>query len=369
MAAADGISVPSLALELEERLKREAASWAPPADASSIPLATDVDMPVLDLGAFFATNRVDELERAAAALRVVGEQVGFHLVVGHGVPEEVIDGAFGAARAFHALPAADKQACAMGQHGVGYLPVGHRKLPARDTGNTNEAFVVKHEPGPRDVRLEHAPWPAPLGAGFRAAVERFCAEMCALCVRMLPLYAVALGLAPSFFARAFERPMYRARLTHYPPTPAGAFGIHPHVDTSFVTVLAASSPGLVFYSARTQRWVRARAVPGALVVNTGQLLAQLTNDRWMATRHYVLNAPAEGAADAAADAPPQPGSDSAARDAEQQRTPPARYALPFFFNATPTVRMAVVPTCCSADDPPRYPPTSYLEGQGVAQGE
>lgn len=32
-------------------------------------------------------------------------------------------------------------------------------------------------------------------------------------------------------------------------------------------------------------------------------------------------------------------------------------------------RSQVVPSCCSETNPARYPPTSYLDGQGVAQGE
>jgi len=86
------------------------------------------------------------------------------------------------------------------------------------------------------------------------------------------------------------------------------------------------------------------------VVNFGELLSQVTNDAWPATRHYALSA-VDGTADGV------------------DRDSSPRFALPFFFNATPTHRMAVVPTCCSEDNPPRHPPASYLEGQGVQQGE
>jgi isopenicillin N synthase-like dioxygenase len=46
-----------------------------------------------------------------------------------------------------------------------------------------------------------------------------------------------------------------------------------------------------------------------------------------------------------------------------------RLSIPFFFNATADFRQAVVPTTVSADRPAKYPPTSYLDGQGVVQGE
>ena len=95
-------------------------------------------------------------------------------------------------------------------------------------------------------------------------------------------------------------------------------------------------------------WVRAPHRARHLVINSGELLAQVSNDTWPATRHYAVFARGEAAAAAAG---------AAGEDCDEE---PDRYSLPFFFNATPTYRMAVVPTCCSPENPPKYPPLSYL---------
>lgn len=197
--------------------------------------------------------------------------------------------------------------------------------------------------------------------GFRETVEAYCGAMEALAKRMLPVYAVALGLRPSYFEDAFQAPLYRLRLSLYQPTPPGEYGINPHVDTSFFTILRPSGPGLVVHSGASGGWVRApsRDDDDAFIVNFGELLSQITNDTWPATRHYALHTPVTvRASTTQRNEDPQPPCE-----------PPPRMALPFFFNATPTHRMAVLPTCCDADHPPKYPPLSYLEGQGVAQGE
>lgn len=47
----------------------------------------------------------------------------------------------------------------------------------------------------------------------------------------------------------------------------------------------------------------------------------------------------------------------------------SRYSIPFFFNANPNYVMHCVPTCYSDDNPAKYPPISYAQSQGVAQGE
>lgn len=368
------------AVATEARLREEAASWDAPTDASTIPWAAPEDIPVINLGPYLAGEE-GALEAAAAQLRAAALSTGFHYIVGHGVPRAAVDDAFDAAVRFHRLPDEQKEALAMDaaparpgevRAGCGYLREANTKLPARPKPNMNAAFVVKRECGPRDVTLEKMPWPDEVGAcaaasGFRTAVEAYCGEMERLARSMLPVYATALGLAPDFFDGAFEQPLYRLRLSRYAPTPPGEYGINPHVDTSFFTILRPSAAGLVVQTRGGGRsgWVRAPfRGDDSFVVNFGELLAQVTNDTWPATRHYALNgAGAVDVADGPEGDPDRAG--AAARDGDDG----ARYALPFFFNATPTHRMAVVPTCCSAENPPRYPPTSYLEGQGVLQGE
>jgi len=343
------------AAKMEQALQADAASWKTPSCLAEIPIAEPSEMPALDLGPFLSATAagreqdvVQERKRLAEQLRNIGEKIGFHCVVNHGVPDSVLEEAFAATRSFHALAKEEKLRYEMdreGRSGVGYLGVNNWKLPARPRSNCNECFIVKRELGPRNITLDHMPWPEDVaeaafsGAEFRKAVLGCSHAFERLALAMLPIYAEALGLPPEYFDSAFASPMYRLRLAHYPPV-TSEFGINPHVDTSFFTILAATGPGLVIHSPARDQWVQARNITGGLIVNTGQLLAQITNDRWVATKHYALNSENED-----------------------------RYSIPFFFNATASAAMPVVPTCCSEEDPPKYPPVSYLESQGVAQGE
>lgn len=344
------------AVETEARLRAEAAAWLAPANTFDLPWASAADVPSIDIGHYLTSGSRESLDSVAAQLRAAALSTGFMHLVGHGVAREVVARAFEAARSFHeSLPADAKAALSMDgtpaspeevRAGCGYLHDGNRKLPARPKPNMNAAFVVKRECGPRNVTLSRMPWPDELAfpqlSGFRGAVEAYCEAMERLALRMLPIFAVALGLPSDYFEPAFAAPLFRLRLSRYAPTPAGEYGINPHVDTSFFTILRPSASGLVVQKRASGEWLRVpfREDEDSFVVNFGELLSQATNDLWPATRHYAVNG--EGS---------------------------ARYALPFFFNATPTYRMAVLPTCCSADNPPRYPPVSYLEGQGVQQGE
>ncbi len=77
-------------------------------------------------------------------------------------------------------------------------------------------------------------------------------------------------------------------MTHYPHQDGpieDEFGLAPHTDTSFLTLLAPNDvPGL---SIRTQsgKWIDAPAIADAYVVNGGQMLQRWTNDVFLATPH------------------------------------------------------------------------------------
>ena len=327
----------------ERALVAEAESW----DVTAIRPATLDDIPVVDVAAWRASGDPAELDRLGAQVRTIGEEVGFHFLTGHGIPDEVTAGAFAAAREFLTLPDETKltirtDTAETKVPGAGYLPVGERKLPRRAKGNLNEAIIFKRDVG---LGLDDAAWPDPADApGVRAAVEAYAAEIERVALELVPVYATALGLPADFFAAAMVEPFWRLRMTRYHPVgpvPDDEFGIAPHVDTTFFTLLAQSAPGLAVYGEQRGVWLEAPVVPEALVVNTGELLRQWSNDRFISVKHFV---------------PPHIGE----RD---------RYSVPFFFNATADYPMACLPSCHGPDNPPRYPPVSYLESQAAAQRE
>jgi isopenicillin N synthase-like dioxygenase len=112
------------------------------------------------------------------------------------------------------------------------------------------------------------------------------------------VYACAFGLPATYFDGPFTDVQYKLRATHYPSQPEAPddeFGIAPHTDTSFLTLLAPNDvPGLAF---RTQagEWIDVPTVPNGFIVNGGQLLLRWTNDCFLATPHRAVTAPAASA--------------------------------------------------------------------------
>ena len=219
------------------------------------------------------------------------------------MPRQLIRETFRQAARFHGQPLDEKMKVRIDRHNVGYLPMKGDTLRTSvvqtvTKPNLNEAFFVArdmpddHPEVLADRRFRSANrWPKDL-PGFRETVAAYCDTMERLVQKLMPLYARALGLPAAYFDQAFRDCQYKLRMTHYPNQPVALddeFGIAPHTDTSFLTLLAPNTvPGL---SIRRQdgSWLDAPAIPGAYVVNGGQLMRRWTNDTFLATPHRAIN--------------------------------------------------------------------------------
>ena len=302
-------------------------------------------IPVLDLAPLRA-GEPGALERLGTELRRAYSEVGFMFVRGHGVPERLVEAAFKAAEQFHAQPLEAKMALEFDHHNTGYLPMRGSTTRMNALGtiykpNANEAVFFK-----RDLPANHPDvmagkrfrsmmrWPSL--PGFRDAVVEYSAAMETLGLSLLPIYATALGMPADFFADKFREPMYTLRMTHYPQqdpmTADEEWGLAPHADTSFMTILAQNKvPGLSLRLPGGE-WVDAPAPEGAFLVNGGMMLRRWTNERFLATPHRVTN-----------------------------RSGKERYAIPFFMDADYEAVLAPIPTCVDAGHPAKYPPFTYLD--------
>ncbi|MBI2738198.1 MAG: isopenicillin N synthase family oxygenase [Rhodospirillales bacterium] len=302
-------------------------------------------IPVIDLAPYLA-GAPGAVQRTARELRFALTEVGFYFIVNHGVPEPLIRGAFAEAARFHGQPLERKMEIVIDRHNVGYLPMRGDTLrtstvQAVTKANLNEAFFMArdlpddHPDVLADRRFRSANrWPKDL-PGFREAVVAYCDALELLVRKLVRLYAVALELPAVYFDEPFRDFQYKLRMTHYPYQEAIAddeFGIAPHTDTSFLTLLAPNDvPGL---SIRTTggKWIDAPALAGAYVVNGGQLLQRWTNDVFLATPHRAVN-----------------------------RSGGERYALAFFCDSNIDWPIVSVPTCVGPDRPPKYPATYYTD--------
>jgi isopenicillin N synthase-like dioxygenase len=300
-------------------------------------------IPVIDFSPAFDTT--EGLEAVAAQVRHACEHVGFFYMAGHGVPQEVIDDAFAAAREFHGMPVEDKMRVKINENNIGYLPVNQSLQRASTVHkntrpNYNESFFVSHDRSAdhpdviagKPLRGRNQ-WPEGHD-GMRAAMQRYFKSVEGAAERMLPVLARALDMPAGYFAPFFANEAHiNLRFLHYPPQDTAddeQFGQAPHTDNSFITILAREKvPGLAV-QLPSGEWLAPPVIPGTLLVNLGNMMKRWSNDRFRSTPHGVLN---------------DTGTD--------------RYSIAFFYSPNPASVVECLPSCADASNPPRYPPAVY----------
>jgi isopenicillin N synthase-like dioxygenase len=305
--------------------------------------------PVFDLSRFEAANLTGRDALGTEVDRICRE-TGFLAVSGHGVPQQVIDRAWTAAHDFFDLPPEEKQKARAPYPGYPYGYLGPElEALAKSRGeetppDLKESFNGGPLSVPEGLDDEQALafcyadtiWPAE-PAGFREAWTAYYRAMEDLAARIMRVFAVALHLPEDAFAATIDKPISALRALNYPeqavPPKPGQLRAGAHTDYGSLTILLpqAGSGGLQILDPAGE-WVDVPPVPGAFVINIGDLMARWTNDRWVSTLHRVVN--------------PQLTAGASSR----------RQSFAFFHQPNWHQEIACLPTCLAPGEKPRYEP-------------
>lgn len=309
-------------------------------------------VPLIDIAPYRSGDRhgADALARSVAD---ACERIGFFLVSGHGVPEALIDDAYRAARDFFDLPMDEKVAVARKRPEIsrGYNRLADQSLSYSRGVAAPPDLQESINFGPVEVpsspyfteghgAVHFAPNLYPeRPAGFTEATRRYYRAMEELAATIMRIFARGLGLPDGFFDDKIDRHVSSLRYVNYPHQPdapsEGQLRAGAHTDYGSLTILRIEdAPGGLQVQDRGGRWVDVPVIPGSLVVNIGDLMAQWTNDRWVSTMHRVVNPPRERARDS------------------------RRISLVFFHQPNYDAEVACLPSCQAEGNPARYAPTT-----------
>ena len=299
-------------------------------------------IPILDIGPALSGSK-EGLASVSTALRQITETIGFFYLKGHGVSQDLVDRVFAESRRFHSLPLEVKARVPhkfTDSFQSGYVaPATPRSKSANvdiienAKPNLLAKFLVTRELNVADPRYKPINvWPDGLH-GFRETVTEYHASIEKLACSFLPIWATSLEMPVDFFEPFFKDPHLTLSLLNYPPQKIVGnrqYGIAPHTDNSFMTFLAQSNvPGLAVRMP-SGHWRVVENIPGTFLVNTGNVIMRWTNDRYLSTKHRVINT----------------------ADVD-------RYSIPVFFGPSGDALIECIPTCQSAERPARYEPITY----------
>ena len=107
------------------------------------------------------------------------------------------------------------------------------------------------------------------------------------------------------------------------------FGRAPHGDINLITLLMGAHGKGLQVQTHDKQWVDAITKKGQLIVNLGDMMARLTNNRLKSTLHQVVNPPRESWGE-------------------------SRYSIPFFMHPNPDMPLHCLPNCVSETHPKAF---------------
>ncbi len=287
-------------------------------------------IPVVDLKTF---TEGDPASRAAFIQQLGNayEEVGFVAVKNHGISQELIDRLYAGVKQFFALPQSQKSAYEIeglaGQRG--YTSFGKEHAKGSDAPDLKEFFQYGqiHHNGeyPHNVQVEAVP-------GFNATFDEAYRAFEVSGTHLLKAIALYLGLEEQYFDPHIESGNSILRAIHYPPItiePDSAIRAEQHEDINLITLLVgASADGLEILN-RQGQWFAVTSLPDQIVVNVGDMLQRLTNNKLKSTTHRVVNPPRE-------------------------KWGTSRFSIPFFLHPKSNMSLACLEGCIDADHPKAY---------------
>lgn len=299
-------------------------------------------IPSVDLADFTSG---DENRRKAfvAALGHAYENIGFVAVKNHLVDSSTVDTLYKEVKAFFELPVDVKSQYEIeglaGQRG--YTSFGKEHAKDSNAGDLKEFWHFGQEVQGNDPIISEYPdnvlvseLPAFNEVGLKAYRQlektgRY----------MLHAIALYLGLDEKYFDDKIFNGNSILRPIHYPPItsePKSAVRAGQHEDINLITLLiGASAEGLQVLNKQNE-WVDVTALPDHIVVNVGDMLQRLTNNKLKSTTHRVINPPRE-------------------------KWGTSRFSIPFFLHPRSDMRLDCLESCIPSGENAKYTPITAGE--------
>jgi isopenicillin N synthase-like dioxygenase len=298
-------------------------------------------IPVLDLDAArqadgsFSPEFIEQLRDAT-------HRVGFFQLVGYGAAPGQAEDLLATIKRFFDLPLEERMKLdnRLSPHFRGYTRMGTEVTQGRADAREQIDYSPDREPvqdypaeQPYWLLQGHNMWPDESLPELEPAAMAWAGLMSKVGNELLRAIAVSLQLPEDHFDEPFrDTPAWMGKLVHYGGgvvEAAGDQGVGSHADYGFVTLLLQDAVGgLEVLPPGASQWAPVEPLPGALVVNLGEMLEVATAGYLAATIHRVQ-------------APP-PGVD--------------RYSVPFFWS----------PRLDAVIEPVPLPPALKAQARGIS---
>jgi isopenicillin N synthase-like dioxygenase len=284
----------------------------------------------------FKNGTPSEKQKFVRNLGAAYEKIGFVAIYNHELSDELSANLYKYTKEFYALPLETKMkyhvAGIAGQRGFTSWGTEHSK--DSKVGDLKEFYHFGQEiPGDlkakfdyyENISVDEVPEFSEYGLKAYAALQETGKYM----LRAIALY---LNLDEMYFDDYIQYGNSILRPIHYGPiknTPKNAVRAGQHEDINLITLLMGASAAGLEVLDKQNNWIAITALPNQLVVNVGDMLQRLTNNKLRSTTHRVVNPPKE----------------------EWGTT---RFSIPYFLHPVSEMRLDCLESCVTAENPKAY---------------
>ena len=259
----------------------------------------EMTLPIIDVSPLYSARPGDNnYDSASNDLYAALCEIGFAIIVGHGVASETTSNMRMAVKTVFETPreVLAHDMVAKGNY-RGFVPLGYF-TPNSGVGAADqyEAWKLHNETLASDPICSQCDlygpnkWPK-IAADIRTPVLAYWAELTRVSEGLIVSLCNALGVDENILLSAMTNPLTNMTLLNYPPMPpqSDSWGIHPHKDFNLLTLLAHDPIGGLEVRNRQDQWLSAQCPPDGMVLNVGDMLELWSGGRLLSTPHRVFN--------------------------------------------------------------------------------
>ena len=234
----------------------------------------------------------------AADLYAALSEIGFAIIVGHGVGDKIVANMRNAVKAVFDTPREVlMQDMVVKGNYRGFVPLGYfTPNSGKGLADQYEAWKLHNETDPSNPVIAdcslYGPnkWPN-IPADVRTPIMAYWNVLTEVSERLIIALCSQMGVDQNILLSYMSDPLTNMTLLNYPPMPpqSDSWGIHPHKDFNLLTLLAHDPIGGLEVRNRNDEWLSADCPPNGMVLNVGDMLELWSGGRLISTPHRVLN--------------------------------------------------------------------------------
>ena len=291
-------------------------------------------VPTLDVAKFTSGDK-SLMKEFSNEIGTSFNQTGFAIIKNHGLTTETTKSLYKTMISFFDLDDEKKIKYYFpelyGQRG--YVIKGQEHAKGSSKGDLKEFFHIGNPviSSPKNV------WPVEVD-NFEQVGSNAFLTLENIGLTILEALAIYLDLNQEYFSDKVKGGESIMRSIHYYPLKSddiseGAVRAAAHGDINLITLLmGASADGLEILT-KENKWIPIRSEPDQLVVNVGDMLERLTNNKLMSTIHRVVNP-------------------------SKEKLNTSRYSIPFFMHPKPEMDLSCLENCIDKNNPKSFEDTT-----------